>query len=383
MLTNGSKLLLAGTTLTVVAAIVYGVTQDGTLGVVGLLSAAIALGLLAGIVIATRDGNVSAMDEAAAQTAVATHVAPEGNVWPLIVAGGAALVVLGLVTQSAFVMLGIGLLLIAGLQWMVDAWSQSASADGTFNRDTRARFAGPLEFPLLATAVGGVVVFSFSRIMLFLSKTAGPVGFVVAAVLILAGGFLFASQRSMRSTAVAGVTAFAALGLVAGGVAAGLDGERFIEEHETTALLREESECDTTDETHADENASQTVGNKAAVMADITLDSDGELTSKAPGQQASQRIVVGRGNPSNIIFHNESDEPRRLTLTTGQRPLLDEEGEEIEGQTTPDQRCTALAEEGGSQLLTFRIDKRSAVADEAFELTVPGVEGQAIEVVVP
>jgi hypothetical protein len=357
MLTNGSKLLLAAATLAAVAAIVYGVTQDGTLGVVGLLSAAIALGLLAGIVIATRDGNVSAMDEAAAQTAVATHVAPEGNVWPLMVAGGAALVVLGLVTQSAFVMLGIGLLLIAGLQWMVDAWSQSASADGTFNRDTRARFAGPLEVPLLATAVGGVVVFSFSRIMLFLSKTAGPVAFVVAAVLILAGGFLFASQRSMRSTAVAGVTAFAALGLVAGGVAAGLDGERFIEEHETTALLREESECDTTDETHADENASQTVGNKAAVMADITLDS--------------------------IIFHNESDEPRRLTLTMGQRPLLDEEGEEIDGQTTPDQRCTALAEEGGSQVLTFTIDKRSAVADEPFELTVPGVEGQAIEVVVP
>ncbi|MEJ7720254.1 MAG: hypothetical protein WKF58_07280 [Ilumatobacteraceae bacterium] len=125
MLTNGSKLLLAGTTLAVVAAIVYGVTQDGTLGVVGLLSAAIALGLLAGIVIATRDGNVSAMDEAAAQTAVATHVASEGNVWPLIVAGGAALVVLGLVTQSAFVILGIGLLLIAGLQWMVDAGARA------------------------------------------------------------------------------------------------------------------------------------------------------------------------------------------------------------------------------------------------------------------
>ena len=309
--------------------------------------------------------------------------APAPSLWPLVVAGGGGLITLGVVTQQAFVLFGVALLVLGAVQWMLDAWSERASADVEFNVEARERLAAPLELPVLAAIAAAVVVFSFSRIMLVISKTAGPVAFGVIAALVLAGGFVFAFARNIRSSAIAAVTAVGALGLVAGGVAAGLEGERPLHPHETTGDLRAESACDTTEETEADENASQTVGNKANVAAEITLSGDERLSARPPGLPASQRMIVGRGNAANVIFRNESPEPRRLVLTTGSKPALDEQGEEIEGERVPDQRCTALAEEGGAQLLTFEINKPSATSEDPFRFTVPGVDGQAIEVVVP
>ena len=49
MFTTGSKLLIGSTVMATVAAVLYGVTQEGTLGTIGLASAAIALAFLAGI----------------------------------------------------------------------------------------------------------------------------------------------------------------------------------------------------------------------------------------------------------------------------------------------------------------------------------------------
>lgn len=383
MLTTGTKLLVGAAVAAVVAAVVYGVAQDGTLGVVGLLSAAAALGLLAGINIVARDSNVSAMDADAVLEAAAARPAPPPSLWPLVVAGGAGLIVFGLVTEQAFFLLGVVLVGLGVFEWMLEAWSERASADVAFNSEARGRLSGPLEFPALAAVGAVVVIFSFSRIMLFLSKTAGPVAFGVIALLILGAGFGFAYQKSVRSSAIAIITAVGALGLVAGGVAAGLEGERQLQPHESTAELGKEAACDTSEETEADENATQTVANKANVSAVITLGGGDELTASMSGGRETSQIVVGRSNAANIIFRNESGEPRRLVLTTGTKAAVDENGEEIEGERIPDQRCTALAEEGGSQLLTFKIDKSSRDADEPFQFTVPGVEATPIEVVVP
>ena len=58
------ELLVGGAVLAIIAAIVYGVTQEGSLGTVGLISAALALAFLAGVNMYTRDADVSAMDPA-------------------------------------------------------------------------------------------------------------------------------------------------------------------------------------------------------------------------------------------------------------------------------------------------------------------------------
>src|SRR3954451_1885584 len=65
MLPTGSKLLIGAAALATVAAIVYGITQGGSLGTVGLIFAAAALAGLAGINIYVRDSDVSAMDPTA------------------------------------------------------------------------------------------------------------------------------------------------------------------------------------------------------------------------------------------------------------------------------------------------------------------------------
>ena len=62
MFTTGSKLLIGSSVIAIVAAVLYGVTQEGTLGTIGLVSASIALVFLAAINVYVRDSNVSAMD---------------------------------------------------------------------------------------------------------------------------------------------------------------------------------------------------------------------------------------------------------------------------------------------------------------------------------
>ena len=49
----------------------------------------------------------------------------------------------------------------------------------------------------------------------------------------------------------------------------------------------------------------------------------------------------------------------------------------------PFQYCTALVEDGGWQLMTFSIPTASAYAEEPYVMTVPGVEGAELGVLVP
>ena len=154
---------------------------------------------------------------------------------------------------------------------MVQAWSERASADVAFNAGVRARIAHPLEFPILGAVGIGIVIYSFSRIMLFLSKASGPAVFATIAAGILLVGFVVAFRPVLRGGAIAAVAVIAAVGLVAGGVAAALEGERELHPHETTEDLAAEGECDTAEGTEVDEHASQSVAAKANITAEVTL----------------------------------------------------------------------------------------------------------------
>jgi hypothetical protein len=48
----------------------------------------------------------------------------------------------------------------------------------------------------------------------------------------------------------------------------------------------------------------------------------------------------------------------------------------------PNQLCTQLAEEDGTQLLTFSINTPSAYAKEPYRFVVPGVDGAEVLVMV-
>ena len=170
MFTTGSKLLIGSSVFAMVAAVVYGVTQNEALGIVGLVSAACALAFLAGVNVWAGDSNLSALDATAVATSEASDDPPGASIWPMVFAVGAAAVLLGLVTQQSIFTIGLVILLAAGAQWAVQAWAESASTDSTTNAAVRGRLANPLEYPLLgAVAVGGIA-YALSRIMLWLSK---------------------------------------------------------------------------------------------------------------------------------------------------------------------------------------------------------------------
>ncbi len=404
MFTTGSKLLIGSAVLATLAAVVYGVTQVDSLGIVGLVSAALALSFLAGVNVWARDSNVSAMDATAVASSEAADVPPGNSIWPMVFAVGAATVLLGLVTQQSIFTIGIVILFAAGAQWTIQAWAEAASADPAVNETVRSRLANPLEYPLLgAVAVGGIA-FSLSRVMLWLSKTNTVIAFVVLAAIVAAIAFFFAFRPSVTRGAIGGALAVGAVAIVAGGVAAGVDGERDIHVHETTADLAAEGFCASPEEGEPDENASQTVAVKANLAAEITLTRSGTLEFDVPGplEEGGLGLTLPRANPNNILFRNDSGEHRRLSLDLGmltedeiaavEEAAAEDEahGDEAHGDESHEpfdrrQLCTTLIESGSAQLLTFTIAEPSQIYEddpEAYRFFVPGTDAE-LNLVVP
>jgi len=383
MFTTGSKLLIGATVLATISAIAYGVTQEGVMGTVGLVSAAVALGFLAGVNIYVRDANVWADEISTVESTSAAARPPADSIWPMAFALGAVVLTVGLVTYQAVFIVGVVLLLAAGAEWTAEAWAERASADEAYNAQVRSRIANPLEFPLAAAIGAGIVVYSFSRIMLWLSKTNTVVFFSVMGIVILSVAFFLANRPGIKSRAVVGGIAVGALALVAGGAAAGLGGEREIKVHETTEGVSEEGGdiCASTEKFEADEKASQSVGATAAVAATITLTDAGDLVFdlNGPDEAGTDSLTLPRSNPNNVLFVNESDEDRRLSLDLGTR-TIEEGGEEEE---IPFLVCTALVEPDGQQNKTITIGAPSFAFPDGYTFFVPGVESARLELVVP
>lgn len=402
MFTTGSKILIGGSVLATVAAIVYGVSQNEALGTVGLISAAIALGLLAGFNVWAGDSNLSAMDATAIATSDAAIEPPAASIWPMVFAVGAATVLVGLVTQQSIFTIGVVIILAAGAQWMVQAWAESASADSAVNADVRSRVANPLEYPLLGVVTVGAIAFAFSRVMLWLSKTNTVIAFSVLATVVAGGAFFFAFRPSIKRGAISGALGLGAVAIFASGAAAGVDGERDIHEHETTATAAVEGLCASPEEGEYDEKASQTVSIKANTYT-ITLTESDVLEFDVPGpvESGAEALVLPRSNPNNIVFRNDSDEDRRLTYDF--RALTEDEiveielakeeesdgeehgGDESHGTVERFQQCTTLIEPGGAQLMTLLLAEPSISPsndDEAFRFFVPGTDAE-LEVMVP
>ncbi len=376
MFTTGSKLLIGSAAAAWIFAAVYGIAQEGSLGTIGLVSAAVALSLLAGINLFVRDSNVSAMDHSAFDAAAAAQATARPSLWPLLVALGATTMTLGLVTNRTFFALGLIAIVAGALEWLVQGWSERASGEQSYNAEARDVMIDPLELPVAGAIGAAVVVYAFSRVMLGLpTKTATVVAFAVVAALVLTIGALVGLKRGMSKTTMTGAFSIVVVALIAGGTVAGLNGEREIEQHHTTGDLAEENDCSAS-ETEADEKASQSVAAKSSVTAAITFEND-DLRAEVPGYGDDfAQLTLPRSNPSNVLFHNESDEAARLVLEL--HPAVDDNGVPL----GPERVCTALTEPGGTQLLTVVIDRPSITVEEGFAFTVAGSDAE-LGVVVP
>jgi hypothetical protein len=382
MITTGSKLLIGSAVVATLAAIMYGITQDGVLGTIGLGSAAVALAFLAGVNLAIRDSNVLDTDPASVEASAAARVRPNNSLWPFLFGAGAIVLTVGMVTTQVVVTIGLVVLLAAGTEWVVQAWSERTSSDPAHNDEVRIRTLGPLEFPLFGAIAVGILVYAFSRMMLYFTQANTVIFFAVVAGILLIIGFVVAFRPSVRSGAIGGILAVAAVAIIAGGVVTAVDGQREIHEHETIGELSEDGICESPDEFEADENASQSVSASASVAAILTLDSAGELSFKKPGQtpEVQQELTLARSNTSNIIFVNQSEQERRLSLDLGTESVEGADGEEEE---VPFQMCTTLVEEDGEQLLTVLIPVPSSAVPGGYRFFVPGVDSAELNLVVP
>ena len=375
MFTTGSKLLIGSAAAAWIFAAVYGVAQGGTLGSIGLISAAVALSLLAGLNLFVRDSNLSAMEQGF-DGAAAAQATARPSLWPLLVGLGATTMTFGLVTNRTFFILGVIAVIAGAIEWLIQGWSERASGEQSYNADARNLMADPLELPVVGAIGAAVVVYAFSRVMLGLpTPTATVVAFSVLAALVLGVAALISIKRGVTKHTLFGTFSVVIIALIAGGTVAGLSGEREIHPHHTTGDLAEEDHC-TAEETEADENASQTVAIKSSVAANVHFDGD-DLVADVPGFDGTfEELTVVRANPTNVLFRNDSDEAARLVLEL--HPEVDDNGVAL----GPERVCTALTEPDGVQLLTFVMTRPSFAVEEGFAFTVPGSDAE-LEVIVP
>jgi hypothetical protein len=391
MLTTGSKLMLGGTLLSVLAALVWGITKGGSVGYVGtlgLISAALAFALLFVITTYLRDSNVPPSAPDATTASAAAQIPATRSMWPAIAAFGVGLLVVGAVTKPIVFKVAIVVVLASGVEWMVQAWSERASSDPAYNASLRKRIIHPLELPLLGAIGVAVLVYSFSRIMLFLSKTNGPFAFIIVGVLILVFAFTFASRPTLKKGVIIGVCTVGALGLVSTGAVMAISGQRTIVKHPTTAdddsaqCLRDQAQVEGNPEyEEIEKRSSQHVAAKSNPAATVTLQ-DGKLQASIVGGGAPQQtLTITRSSPTNILFINKDDGRYRLTAYAGE-DITTVNGTQIK---TARRSCTTLIRKDGEEMFHVVFPKTSfAITDGVpYSLTVPGLQGQQITVVVP
>ncbi|NKB39828.1 MAG: hypothetical protein GKR86_02000 [Ilumatobacter sp.] len=419
MFTTGSKFLIGASAVALLATVIYGVGQDGVLGTIGLASATVGLMALTALNAILRDSNVFLDDDAPVENTAAAQPAPTGSVWPFGFASGAVVVAVGLVSYQPVVVIGVVVLLATGAEWTVHAWAERASSDGVHNAKVRSRLSNPLEYPIGGAVALGIIIYGFSRIILSLGKTNTTVAFFVAATVVVVVGFMIASRPKLGSAAVGSVMAVGAIAVVAAGTVTGIRGERDIAEFETTTIWQEEALlhpeeyaagaaegkhpagliCESPEEfPEADERASETVGMKSGTYQ-VLLSESGTLDFDPPGEKEAGAVgmVIPRSSTTNVIFRNDSDEHRRLSLDLG-RPytVTDYESEigNLDESAPPTQICTTLIEPGGAQLLTFKAGEPSFAYEsipnpngppgaDGFWFFVPGVDTAKLELIVP
>ena len=371
MFSTGFKYFFGVTVLSAVA-LIMSVALFEKLALVGVaISFLIAVGaLLAGLASFTGDGTTRDANTSTAELVTA-------SLWPLVTAVGVVFLALGLVTSSIVFFGGIVVLLAALSEWMVQAWSERASTDSSHNTAARKRLLNPIEFPVLAAVGLGVVIFSFSRIMLTVNKSTGAVLFIVAGALVLVAGTLFAIKPNMNRSVGAAVCVLGALAIVAGGVASAVSGER----EELVEAAAEghfsHAECGPEESKYFDKLAEGTLSLRSNVSATVVYQ-DGELIANVQGINSPQKsITVARSNPTNIVFRNATEGEFRLVAHLGHSAA----GESLD-KSHQDSTCTQLVAPGAEQSLTFNIAKPSS-AENAYYLYIAGSEDKKIEMVVP
>ena len=379
MITTSSKLFYGLGAVAFAAAIVWMIANDGGSGAVALVFVAIASIFLGAIASYVRDGHVLSTDTEQHDSAPAAQRGSGRSWFPLGTALSLGTVIVGLVTSPGIFKVGVALLLAMLGEWLIQNWSDRASSDPSYNERVRGRVVHPLEIPIAGALLLAVIVLSFSRVFLSLSVSAGPIVFAIVGALVLFFGSMLSIRPGTSRRVVGTICGVALVGLSVVGVVLALDGEReqlteaAEEDHFAHRACGEEVE-------YSDEDAVRAVSAKSSVAATVTL-KDGALYAEMDGYSGPlTSITLQRSLNSSILFHNEDEGEHRMVVTYGK--VVESLGGGVERETLL-QACTSLVAKGGQQGVVVNIPKPSFSSTEGFSITVPGLEGASVEVLVP
>ncbi len=226
--------------LAVAAATVIGLATgtDGTGHVVMyativLATAAVSFTLMASLSLAVGDSDSDDRQHAHTHPTLPAY-------WPVMGALGMGLVMVGLVIDAIFTIAGVGLLVVAAVEWTMAAWSERLSTDTASNETQRSRLVRPFEISLFGTLAIAIPVLLVSRVFLAASRNgASWIAIGVSATILLFAVLL--GFELLRRRVVATLLFLAAVGLIVVGIAAAAIGEREFHPH-TEAEEAESSE---------------------------------------------------------------------------------------------------------------------------------------------
>ncbi|MBN2623485.1 MAG: hypothetical protein JXA83_08960 [Acidimicrobiales bacterium] len=248
MITTGSKWFFGLGFVSLVLAAAYGWTTGGnglgplTAGYKGgvgdhfgygiLLAAAVISIFLGAVATAARDADAEVVAQVAGTDTVPPVTPAGASYWPPVAGFGAALIVIGLVSEPLLFVFGLIVVGIVLVEWAVQAWADRATGDPETNRRIRNRLMNPIEYPAAGALALAVVALAFAQVFLALSAEVAVWVALAAAVVIVAAGFLIASRPRISSNVVVGVLVVGALIVIGLGVAGGVAGTREFHEHE-------------------------------------------------------------------------------------------------------------------------------------------------------
>jgi hypothetical protein len=254
MFTTGSKYFFSIAALAFVAAIVYAggtagheVNMDTLMGGITLgwkgsvgdhLGYSVLIGLFAAstflgcVTVAFRDADARSQAQVVHLDSIPEAAVPQDIAFaPLIAAFGAAVFAVGIVVGVPLVVLGVGLMGVATLEWASRAWSERATGDPAVNRAIRARIMYPIEFPLLGAIGIALFVLSISRVLVALPKFGAYIVFGLVPAVILGVGVLIATRDRISRNLLAGIAIAAGLAVLVGGVVGAAVGPAHETEH--------------------------------------------------------------------------------------------------------------------------------------------------------
>jgi hypothetical protein len=262
---------------------------------------------LGGVTIATRDNEPLPWAAPAARPPRRRSTTTPAA-WPLIAAFGVGFVALGLVSNVWYAVLGAVVLLAMLLEWMVQAWSDRASDDPGYNASLRGKLMHPLEFPVLAVAAVGFIVYFFSRIMLAVPKMGAVWLFIGIASVILIVAVVFGYRKAPASrTAASGALVFGAVAVMVLGIIGINQGQRELEKHDAAEVKAED--------------ANEVVADRASIFATLTFDN---------GELSPTELQMPRSLPATLLFENNDPGIRELVVHGGTETTTDANGTAVQ-----------------------------------------------------